>query len=219
MPPTGFEAVKGKHFTYPDHAGRRVGRRHPLRGAGGRPEPALCVYSWKGGHEGNVGYGSRLDTVVTFTLAKVDGGTRLRLVHSGFVLPRNDSAYKNMSGGWKKVVPRDRRDRRRTELTRQISKGRGTHRCRTACIVRRHDATRRLNSEEVSHAAEYRIAAAVGSRAPAAAGEGEGADPRPRRAGRRAPADAVDGGGEGLCVRRTERQSEPAWICSRAAVS
>ena len=64
------------------------------------------VYSWRGGHDGNVGYGSRLDTVVTFTLEKADGGTRLRLVHSGFVLPRNDSAYRNMSGGWSQVVPR-----------------------------------------------------------------------------------------------------------------
>jgi Activator of Hsp90 ATPase homolog 1-like protein len=43
---------------------------------------------------------------VTFTLEKVEGGTRLRLVHSGFVLPRNDTAYRNMSGGWNKVVPR-----------------------------------------------------------------------------------------------------------------
>ena len=41
------------------------------------------VYSWKGGHEGNVGYGAPLDTVVTFTLKKVEGGTRLRLVRSG----------------------------------------------------------------------------------------------------------------------------------------
>ena len=51
-------------------------------------------------------YGSRLDTIVTFTLTRVDGGTRLRLVHSGFVTPRNDSAFQNMSGGWKKVVGR-----------------------------------------------------------------------------------------------------------------
>ena len=41
-------------------------------------------------------------------------------------------------------------------------------------------------------------AAGVGGCAPAAAREGEGTDPRPGRAGRRAPADAVAGGGEGL---------------------
>jgi len=62
------------------------------------------AYSWKGGHEGNVGYGSRLDTIVTFVLSAVDDGTRLRLVHSGFVLPKNESAFKNMSEGWTKVV-------------------------------------------------------------------------------------------------------------------
>jgi uncharacterized protein YndB with AHSA1/START domain len=63
------------------------------------------VYAWKSGHEGNVGYGSRLDTVVTFTLSRVGNGTRLRLVHSGFVLPRNDGAFRSMGEGWKKVVP------------------------------------------------------------------------------------------------------------------
>jgi uncharacterized protein YndB with AHSA1/START domain len=40
-------------------------------------------YSWRGGHDDNAHYGSRLDTIVTWTLTKVDGGTRLRLVHSG----------------------------------------------------------------------------------------------------------------------------------------
>jgi uncharacterized protein YndB with AHSA1/START domain len=63
-------------------------------------------YSWQGGHDGNAQYGSRLDTVVTLTLARVDGGTRLRLVHSGFETPKNDSAFKNMSDGWKTVVDR-----------------------------------------------------------------------------------------------------------------
>jgi hypothetical protein len=45
-------------------------------------------------------------TIVTWTLVKVDGGTRLRLVHSGFVTPKNDPAFWNMSNGWKKVVSR-----------------------------------------------------------------------------------------------------------------
>ena len=30
------------------------------------------VYAWKSGHEGNVGYGAALDTVVTWTLSKVE---------------------------------------------------------------------------------------------------------------------------------------------------
>jgi uncharacterized protein YndB with AHSA1/START domain len=62
------------------------------------------AYAWKGGHAGNVGYGSRLDTVVTWTLSRVENGTRLRVVHSGFVLPKNDAAFRNMSEGWSKVV-------------------------------------------------------------------------------------------------------------------
>jgi uncharacterized protein YndB with AHSA1/START domain len=61
-------------------------------------------YSWRGGHEGNAEYGSRIDTIVTLTLTKVDGGTRLRVVHSGFVLPKNATAFRNLSEGWKKVV-------------------------------------------------------------------------------------------------------------------
>jgi uncharacterized protein YndB with AHSA1/START domain len=62
------------------------------------------AYAWKSGDEGNAGYGSRLDTVVTWTLTKVDGGTRLRLVHSGFVTPKNDSAFNSMGSAWPKVV-------------------------------------------------------------------------------------------------------------------
>jgi uncharacterized protein YndB with AHSA1/START domain len=67
-------------------------------------ETLRFAYAWAGGHEANVGYGSRLETVVTWTLSPSEGGTRVRLVHSGFVLPRNDSAYRNMSDGWTKVV-------------------------------------------------------------------------------------------------------------------
>jgi hypothetical protein len=43
--------------------------------------------------------------VVTWILSRVETGTRLRLVHSGFVTPRNDSALKTMGEAWKKVVP------------------------------------------------------------------------------------------------------------------
>ncbi len=103
MPTTGFEPVKGKHFTFqttPAGAWDGVIRCQVLEVM---PNERL-VYAWKGGHEGNVGYGSGLDTVVTWTLSTVANGTRLRLVHSGFVLPKNETAYKNMSEGWKKVV-------------------------------------------------------------------------------------------------------------------
>jgi uncharacterized protein YndB with AHSA1/START domain len=103
MAPTGFEPVKGKHFTFQTRpAGAWDGIIH-CQILEVIPNERL-VYSWKGGHEGNIGYGSRLDTVVTFRLSRVENGTRLRLVHSGFVLPKNDTAFKNLSEGWKKVV-------------------------------------------------------------------------------------------------------------------
>ncbi|RFB80708.1 SRPBCC family protein [Methylovirgula sp. 4M-Z18] len=105
MPPTGFAPVEGTRFTFQTTAaGAWDGAIHC---------EVLAVvpyerftYAWKSGHESNVGYGSKLDTVVTFTLEKVSGGTRVRLVHSGFVLPQNETAFKNMGNGWKTVVHR-----------------------------------------------------------------------------------------------------------------
>ena len=43
MAPTGFEPVKGKHFTFQTTAGRRVGRHHSLPGPGGDPERTSCL--------------------------------------------------------------------------------------------------------------------------------------------------------------------------------
>lgn len=105
MAPTGFEPVQGKHFTFQTtSAGAWDGVIH-CQVLEVTPNERL-VYAWKGGHEGNVGYGAPLDTVVTWTLSRVEGGTRLRLVHAGFVTPKNDSAFKTMSGGWRTVVKR-----------------------------------------------------------------------------------------------------------------
>jgi uncharacterized protein YndB with AHSA1/START domain len=105
MPPSGFEPVVGKHFTFKTTpAGEWDGVIHCQVLEVVQNE--RFAYAWKGGHESNVGYGSRLETVVTWTLTKVSGGTRLRLVHSGFVLPKNESAYRNMSDGWNKIVHR-----------------------------------------------------------------------------------------------------------------
>jgi uncharacterized protein YndB with AHSA1/START domain len=104
MAPTGFEPVEGTHFTYqtkPAGAWDGTIRCQVLEV---RPNERF-VYAWKGGHDGNVGYGSPLNTVVTWTLTRVGAGTRLRLVHSGFVAPTNDSALKSMGEGWTKVVP------------------------------------------------------------------------------------------------------------------
>jgi uncharacterized protein YndB with AHSA1/START domain len=103
MAPTGFEPVVGKRFTFQTTpAGVWDGVIH-CQVLEVEPNERFA-YAWKGGHEDNVGYGSRLDTVVTWILSRVEGGTRLRLIHSGFVLPRNATAFNNMSEGWKKVV-------------------------------------------------------------------------------------------------------------------
>ncbi|HKU95862.1 MAG TPA: SRPBCC domain-containing protein [Vineibacter sp.] len=104
MAPAGFEPVTGKRFTF------------QTRPAGAWDGTIYCevlrvipnerlAYAWKSGHAENVGYGAPLDTVVTWSLSRVEGGTRVRLVHSGFITPKNDTAFETMSDGWKKVVP------------------------------------------------------------------------------------------------------------------
>src|SRR5687768_9391425 len=105
MPPSGFEPVEGNRFTFQTTpAGEWDGtiRCQVLEVVPGE----RFSFSWRGGHIGNEGYGSLLDTVVTFTLAPSDGGTRLSLVHSGFVVPRNQTAYRKMSEGWRTVIGR-----------------------------------------------------------------------------------------------------------------
>ncbi len=105
MAPTGFEPVKGNRFTFqttPAGEWDGVIRCEVLE----VKTDERLVYAWRGGDERNVGYGSRLDTVVTLSLSRVENGTRLRLVHSGFITPKNDSAFKNMSEGWPKVFQR-----------------------------------------------------------------------------------------------------------------
>jgi len=61
------------------------------------PQRRLC-YTWKGG-PGT----SPLDTVVTWTLTPVDGGTRLELEHRGFK-PEHGSAHAGAAMGWKRNV-------------------------------------------------------------------------------------------------------------------
>jgi uncharacterized protein YndB with AHSA1/START domain len=105
MPASGFAAVVGTKFTFtttPAGAWDGTIRCEVLDVV----EARRLAYSWQGGDDANVGYGSRLDTIVTWDLAAVAVGTRLRLVHSGFVLPRNETAFSNMSKGWTTIVPR-----------------------------------------------------------------------------------------------------------------
>ena len=105
MTASGFEPLVGNRFTYKtDPAGDWDGTID-CEVIEVTPNERFA-YSWKGGNERNTGYGSLLNTLVTFTLQRVDGGTRLRMVHSGFDRPRNDTAYGNMSGGWPEVIRR-----------------------------------------------------------------------------------------------------------------
>jgi len=105
MTTVGFAPVVGTRFTFQTTAAGEWDGLIRCEVLEVIPNRRL-VFAWRGGHEGNTGYGSKLDTVVTFGLSPVAEGTRLRVVHSGFVLPRNDSAYTNMSNGWKGVVGR-----------------------------------------------------------------------------------------------------------------
>ena len=103
MEPTGFEAVEGNRFTFQTAPGGAWDGTIHCEVIEVVPAERFA-FSWKGGHETNVGYGAPLDTVVTFTLSKAPEGTRVRLVHSGFVLPKNETAFTGMSKGWPKVV-------------------------------------------------------------------------------------------------------------------
>jgi uncharacterized protein YndB with AHSA1/START domain len=103
MPPTGFAPVEGNRFTFKTTpAGAWDGVIH-CQVLEVRAHERF-VYAWQGGHEDNSGYGSKLDTIVSWTLSPAANGTRVRVVHSGFLLPRNETAFKNMGEGWKKVV-------------------------------------------------------------------------------------------------------------------
>ncbi|WP_293863355.1 SRPBCC domain-containing protein [uncultured Alsobacter sp.] len=105
MAPTGFAPLPGTRFTFQTKAGGSwdgVIHCQVLEVVANE----RFVYSWKGGHADNVGYGSPLDTTVTWTLTRTGEGTRVRLVHAGFAVPRNQSALDVMGNGWKTVVPR-----------------------------------------------------------------------------------------------------------------
>lgn len=105
MKPTGFALEVGNRFTFQTTpAGAWDGTIRcevlevvPLK---------RFSFAWRGGDEANIGYGSKLDTIVTWTLSESEGGTRLVLRHSGFELPRNETAYTNMGKGWKVCLER-----------------------------------------------------------------------------------------------------------------
>lgn len=101
--PNDFEPALGRRFTF---------KTKPVGGWDGVVhcevleliEYEKLVYSWKGGSDDNTAYGATLDSIVTWTLTPVEGGTRLRLVHRGFRSPDNDFAFGAMSSGWARVM-------------------------------------------------------------------------------------------------------------------
>jgi uncharacterized protein YndB with AHSA1/START domain len=105
MVPTGFAPVVGQSFTFTTTPAGAWDGLIRCQVEEVVPEERL-VYTWAGGDDSNEGYGSRLDTRVTFTLTKVPGGTRLRFEHAGFELPRNAVALENMGKGWPTVMAR-----------------------------------------------------------------------------------------------------------------
>jgi uncharacterized protein YndB with AHSA1/START domain len=62
-------------------------------------EPRRLVYAWGDGTESDSG----LKTVVTWTLEPRDGGTFVRMEHSGF-RPQDEGGYQGMGGGWPRIV-------------------------------------------------------------------------------------------------------------------
>jgi uncharacterized protein YndB with AHSA1/START domain len=106
--PNDFEPVVGKRFTF---------KTKPIGDWDGVVQCEVLeivphrrlVYSWKGGSDSNnsaSNYGSKLDSVVTWTLQPEGRGTRLRLVHTGFRSPQNDFTYDAMSPGWGRIMGR-----------------------------------------------------------------------------------------------------------------
>lgn len=64
-------------------------------------EPRRLSYSWRGHEDGE-------PTVVTFTLEPVEGGTRLRLEHTGFRGLGGFFTRLILSRGWKKKLVREK---------------------------------------------------------------------------------------------------------------
>jgi uncharacterized protein YndB with AHSA1/START domain len=100
-----FSAVVGKKFTF---------RTRPIGDWDGLvdceiveiAENRRLAYRWTAGLARGGGRGSRLDTIVTWTLAPAEAGTRLTMLQSGFQLPENQIAYDAMNPGWGQVMRR-----------------------------------------------------------------------------------------------------------------
>ncbi len=58
------------------------------------------VWRWQASGEEKAG---GLDSVVTWTLTPVEGGTLVRMEHAGFK-PTDEAGYQGMAGGWPRIV-------------------------------------------------------------------------------------------------------------------
>lgn len=63
--------------------------------------PQLLAYRWGDGSESDSG----LQTLVTWTLTPGDGGTHVRMEHSGF-RPADEAGYRGMGSGWPRILER-----------------------------------------------------------------------------------------------------------------
>jgi uncharacterized protein YndB with AHSA1/START domain len=94
-----FEPVVGHRFNF---------RATPMMGWNGVTdcevllvEPhAKLAYSWKASGEQAA---DGLKSVVTWTLTPTDGGTYVRMEHSGF-RPEDEGGYRGMGGGWPGIL-------------------------------------------------------------------------------------------------------------------
>jgi uncharacterized protein YndB with AHSA1/START domain len=103
--PNDFSAVVGKKFMFTT---RPIGDWDGLVDCEivEIVENRRLVYRWKAGTARAGGRGSRLDTVVTWTLTPDGAGTKLTMLQSGFQLPENQVAYDAMNPGWGQVMRR-----------------------------------------------------------------------------------------------------------------
>lgn len=83
-------------------------RAQPMAGWNGVTDAEVLVvkpyqqltYSWNAsGEQATDG----LKSVVTWTLTPVEGGTRVRMEHTGF-RPQDEDGYQAMSGGWPRIL-------------------------------------------------------------------------------------------------------------------
>ncbi len=94
-----FEAVVGRKFNF---------RAQPMAGWNGVSDcevlaiEPMKLLSWSQNASGEQAQDG-LKSIVTWTLTPVEGGTLVRMEHSGFK-PKDEVGYKAMSGGWPRIV-------------------------------------------------------------------------------------------------------------------